>query len=233
MLYLRLTPDGRDFAAELSRHWSRSAPSGDESAAAAKLQSLGGQIGRLPPEEHVVSLNFTDKKLGDDGYRLLGKCPRLQSAVFIKCDLTDQRMRFFAGLTDLTSLSIIDAPAVTDEGIKQIASLRQLVGLLVNGTSVGDAGLATIGKLSELANLDLSNTQVTDAGMPSLNGLAKVQWLLLANTAVGDDGVAKLKGLSALRQITLKGSKVSEKGRSKLMEMYPGLKIDWTAEKQD
>ncbi|MGA2256952.1 MAG: hypothetical protein ABSG53_20055 [Thermoguttaceae bacterium] len=226
LVWLRATPDGRDLADNLSDRSQEWRHGGEEQDAAEKLTAMGARFGRLPPENRLVSIDCNDKTLGDEGYRLVGKCFRLELASFIRCDLNDDRIQHLAGLSHLTSLTILDTPAVTDAGIKNIGSLRLLVGLLLNGTGVGDAGLKQIGQFPELATLDLSRTQVTDAGLPALNGLSKLQWLLLANTAVTDDGVARLDGLRALRQISLSGSKVTDQGKARLKKTYPGLTID-------
>ena len=226
LVWLRVTPDGRDLAGNVSDRWHEQRHGGEERDAAERLTAMGAIFVGLPPDNRFVSIGCNDKTLGDEGYRLVGKCFRLEAASFIHCDLNDDRMKHLAGLSHLTSLAIVDTPAVTDAGIKNIGSLRLLVGLLLSGTGVGDAGLKQIGNFSELATLDLSRTQVTDAGLTALTGLSELQWLLLANTAVTDDGVAKLDGLRALRQISLSGSKVTDQGKTRLKEKHPGLTID-------
>ena len=175
LVWLRATPQGREVADEASRRWQQWRHGGDEEAAAAKLQAMGARVGRLPPEQRVVSINCTDMTLGDEGYRLVGRCFNLQTASFIGCDLDDDRMRHLAGLGNLTSLVVAKTPAVTEAGIKQIASLRQLVGLILNGTGIGDYGLKELGRFPELATLDLSHTRVTDEGLPVLARLGKLQ----------------------------------------------------------
>ncbi len=226
-VWLRVTPEGRDLADDLSDRWHEWRHPGEEQNAAEKLTAMGASMGRLPPANRLVSIDCNDKTLGDDGYRLIGKCFSLEVAKFIHCDLNDERMQYLAGLRHLTSLNVIDTSAVTDAGImKNLGKFPRLVGLILKGTEVGDASLKQISQLPELATLDLSHTRVTDAGLPALAGLGKLEWLLLADTAVTDDGVAKLDGLSRLGQLTLKGSKVTDKGKARLMQMYPKLKID-------
>jgi hypothetical protein len=227
VVWLRLTPDGQELAGNLSDRWQQWRHGGEEQDAAQKLTALGAIMVRsAPPERYFASINLTGKTLGDEGYRLVGKCFRLESASFMHCDLNDDRLKNLAGLSHLTSLAISDTPAVTDAGIKNISSLRGLTGLLLKGSGVSDAGLRQIGQFPELATLDLSNTQVTDAGMPALCNLKKLQWLVLMDTAITDDGVVKLEGLSSLRQITLRGSKVTDKGKAQLKKMYPELTIN-------
>ena len=38
----------------------------------------GAIMGRMPPDNRLVSISCTDKTLGDEGYRLVGKCFRLE-----------------------------------------------------------------------------------------------------------------------------------------------------------
>jgi hypothetical protein len=223
LVWLRVTPDGRDLADDLSGRWQQWRHGGEEQDAARKLAALGaGVVG----QEHPLSINCQDKTLGDEGYRWVGKCSGLVEARFLRCDLNDDRMKSLAGLSRLTSLTIFDAPEVTDEGIKQIVSLRGLASLLLKGTSVGDQGLSSIAQLPELKILDLSDTRITDEGMSTLDRLHTLNWLLLADTAVTDEGVAKLGDLRELKQLSLSGSKVTNQGKARLKKMHPGLTIN-------
>jgi len=226
LVWLRVTRDGRDLADDMLDRWQQWRHGSEERDAATTLMAMGVQLRRLPPANHLVAVDCYDKALGDEGYQLLAKCFRLEAASFTRCDLNDERMGRLTALDHLTSLTIIDTPAVTDAGVKNVGSLRRLVGLHLSGTGVGDAGLKQIGQLPELATLDLSRTEVTDAGLAALSGLAKVQWLLLVKTAVTDDGVAKLDDLRSLKKISLSGSKVTDQGKARLKKMHPDLTID-------
>ena len=139
LVWLRATRDGREMAGELSHRWQQSRHGDEQRDAAEKLAAMGAHLGRLPPDQRLVSIDCKDKSLGDEGYRLVGKCFSLETASFVGCDLNDKRMQHLAGLVNLTSLVIANTPAVTDEGIKHIASLQQLVGLILNGSGIGDA----------------------------------------------------------------------------------------------
>ncbi len=227
LVWLRVTPAGQDLADVLSDRWQQARHGGEERDAVEKLTALGARFGRsAPPEQHFVSIDCKNNTLGDEGYRLVGKCFRLQAAKFLECDLNDDRMQYLAGLRNLTSLTISDTPEVTDAGIKKIAGLRELTSVLLRGTHVGDLCLPSIVKLPDLRVLDLSRTQVTDDGMSALAHQRTLTWLLIMDTAVTDEGVARLEGLSSLQNLTLKGSKVTDKGKARLLEMYPALKID-------
>ncbi len=61
-----------------------------------------------------------------------------------------------------------DSLIVTPELLTQVAKLRHLHYLSLEGTNVGDLCLEPLWKLRELANLDLRCTQVTEAGVAKL-----------------------------------------------------------------
>jgi hypothetical protein len=225
-IWMKTTDDGQRAARDLSARWQDYRHGGEAREAAEKLIAMKVRMGTLPPAGPYITLDSTDLQLGDDGFRLIGKCIQLQNLQLIRTDANDERMKRLSGLSRLTSLTIIDCPKVADAGIQCVKSMPELVALCLIGTGIGDDSLRTIGELSELTSLDVSRTRVTDAGMPLLTGLKKLQWLVLIDTAITDDGVAKLDGLTGLRQISLQGSKVTDKGRKLLRAMYPHLAIE-------
>jgi hypothetical protein len=225
-VWLKFTAEGQGVARDLAARWQDFRHGDEARDAAEKLIAMKVQMGTLPPDPTYITLDCTDLQLGDDGFRLIGKCIQLQNLTLIHTDANDERIKCLAGLHRLRSLAIIDSPDVTSAGIRCVALIPELNGLSLIGTGIGDDALQAIGRLSELETLDLSRTRITDVGMPALAGLKKLEWLLLIDTALTDDGVAKLAGLSRLRQIALKGSKVTAKGKEILRQMYPKLTID-------
>ena len=226
-IWMWATPDGQDAADELSERWQGLWHNTEARDAAWKLMFMKAHFSTVPPSPDYVAMECMNLSLGDDGFRLVGKCFHLKTVAFTNTDMNDRRMQCLDSLPHLVSLTIIDkTPTVTDAGIKHLASTPRLVGLILQNTLVSDEGLKQVGRLTELGTLSLDSTRVTDAGMPALTGLKKLQWLVLSNTAVSDDGVAKLQGMTSLRQITLKGSQVTAKGRAQLRKMYPGLTTD-------
>ena len=104
-----------------------------------------------------MAIDCNDKTLGDEGYRLLGKCFRLEAASFIRCDLNDDRMQCLAGLSHLTSLDHYRYAGSDRRGNQEHRfAPASWSACILSGTGVGDAGLKQIGKLPELATLDLS-----------------------------------------------------------------------------
>src|ERR1043166_1521195 len=65
---------------------------------------------------------------------------------------------------------------VTDAGLKELAGLKSLHSLLVDGTEVTDAGMKELAGLQNLRSLALGGN-VTDAGLQELAGLKNLQAL--------------------------------------------------------
>ena len=57
---------------------------------------------------------------------------------------------------------------MTDEGLTQLAGLKNLESLDLTGTAVTDAGLAQLTALKQLRELNLEDTPVTDIGVKRL-----------------------------------------------------------------
>ena len=89
---------------------------------------------------------------------------------------------------------------VTDETLKPLVDMKDLVHLNLRGTDVTDAGMATVGKLTSLIRLHLERTKVTDAGLAQLKGLTNLEYLNVYDTAVTDSGLAQLDGLKKLKE---------------------------------
>ncbi|GAN01220.1 conserved hypothetical protein [Mucor ambiguus] len=75
---------------------------------------------------------------------------------------------------------------VTDEGAKQIAEMKHLRYLSLDGTKVTDAGLEMLKDLIELEKLYLDRTSITDKGLSQLIGLSKLDTLSLCHTKVSN-----------------------------------------------
>ena len=67
----------------------------------------------------------------------------------------------------ITSLALCRSP-VTDAGLRELATLKNLTWLDLRDTRVADAGLKELAGLKNLDTLLLQGTQVTDAGVHEL-----------------------------------------------------------------
>lgn len=104
--------------------------------------------------------------------------------------VTDAGLKELASLKNLTSLSLTSTE-VTDEGIKDLAPLQNLKTLILWSTKVTDAGLKDLAPLKNLTSLSL-NDQVTDRGLKDLAPLKNLVKLELSSTKVTDAGMKDL-----------------------------------------
>jgi hypothetical protein len=114
---------------------------------------------------------------------------------------------------------------VTDGELKELARLKNLRYLRLNGTQVTNAGLKQLSGLSDLQAVDLGGTQVSDAGLKELAGLKNLQVLLLDNTKVTNEGLKELTSLKALRAVNLRKTGVTEEGVRQLQKALPECRL--------
>src|SRR5262249_43937493 len=67
----------------------------------------------------------------------------------------------------------------TDEGLKTVASIPQLEGIVVGGEDVTDAGIKALAGCKSLDNVTLMTKKVTDAGVKELAALPRLESLYL------------------------------------------------------
>ena len=96
-------------------------------------------------------------------------------------------------LEKVTRLILNGTKKVTDAGLKEVAKLKQLKGLYLEGTEITDAGLKEISKLKQLNFLALNLTQITDAGLKEVAKLKQLRFVNLEDTKVTESGVAQLQ----------------------------------------
>ena len=83
--------------------------------------------------------------------------------------------------------------SVTDTGLTQVATMKNLTRLHLEQTTVTDAGLAALAPLQQLDYLNLYGTHVTDAGLDHLRRLSALHKVYLWQTAVTTNGVLALQ----------------------------------------
>jgi hypothetical protein len=83
--------------------------------------------------------------------------------------------------------------AITDAGLRVLATMPNLEHVDLRETAVGDAGIAALAPLGNLRTLGLYGTAVTDDGVPSMLRLAGVTRLYLGGTRMTDRGIAALR----------------------------------------
>jgi len=171
--------------------------------AAEWVLSIGGSVGlRVADKQQEIA---AAKDLPRGGYQL--EWVRLAG----NRQATDAGIANLAGLTNLTSLDLVQTP-VSDAGLIHLKGLTNLTHLELSGRAVGDAGMAHLAGLTKLTRLGLPETNVGDAGLAHFKGLTKLTALGLSETIVGDAGLEHLKGLPKLTHLWLNSTRVSSAG---------------------
>jgi internalin A len=114
---------------------------------------------------------------------------------------------------------------LADDDLKELAGLKNLRYLRLNGTQVTNAGMKQLAGLSDLQAVDLGGTQVSDAGLKELAGLKKLQLLLLDSTKVTNEGLKELTSLKSLRAVNLRKTGVTEEGVRQLQKALPDCRV--------
>jgi len=114
---------------------------------------------------------------------------------------------------------------ITDEALKPLASVDNLVWLYLQGTKITDDGLQHISGITTLTKLHLEKTAVGDEGVKHLGGLENLEYLNLYGTKVSDAGLEHLKGLKNLKKLYLWQSAVTEEGAEALRAAMPDTEV--------
>ncbi len=138
--------------------------------------------------------------------------------------LVDAGLVLFKLFPELKTVVLYNT-AVTDHGLRHLATVTSLTALELGYTATGDDGLARVKNLTALETLGLTETRVTDVGLAHLKGMTKLRVLSLNKTAVTDAGLIHLEGLTALKDVRLALTKVSDKGVARLRKALPGCEI--------
>lgn len=114
-------------------------------------------------------------------------------------------------LTELT----LDRAAITDAGLKNVATLHELTTLRLTNVPIGDAGLKHLRGLQHLKLLDLSRSQVAGPGLSQLRA-PNLEELVLDGTKVSDRSMGFVGSLRGLRRISLEDTDIGDKGLLRL-----------------
>ena len=133
-------------------------------------------------------------------------------------NITDNGLRHFNGLTNLTAL-YLGQTNITDDGLKHLSRLANLESLNLSGTQISDEGLKHLSSLTNLKSLLLDGTHVSDDGLKRLSSLTNLMWLILNDTHVSDDGLQHLTGLTRLETLYLGETNITDDGLKHLSRL--------------
>jgi hypothetical protein len=105
----------------------------------------------------------------DDMLKTIGMLPNVRSVLLHESSVTNDGLAHLKHLAHLEDLRIHSlSAAFDDEGLAQIATLRQLEQLDITSKNITDAGLRHLKRLTNLKSLVLGDTRITLAGVEDL-----------------------------------------------------------------
>jgi serine/threonine protein kinase len=118
-------------------------------------------------------------------------------------------------------LQVLDLSAlpISNKSLANVAKLRDLQSLNVDGTDVTDEGFKQLA-LPKLGGLDLSDTRVTSHVLDYISALMKrIDWLSLRGTDITDGGLLSLSNLRYLVTLNLSNTKLTDAGLAQIEEL--------------
>ena len=118
-----------------------------------------------------------------------------------------------AGLSGLIQLLITGCPTFRDDDLLALRpALRNLQGLVLDGTGVTDTGLAAIRDSTDMRILVLPNQRITDAAIDHIAALPRLEQLDLSYTQISDHGLAALPAMPSLHSLSFTATRITGSG---------------------
>lgn len=143
------------------------------------------------------------------GWQHLTELKELTSFKTQVSHLSDTEMKMIGSWSKLRSLGIQHG-SITDKGVLELASLKDLEWLVLEGTNLTDASLKILRNFKRLVTLHI-RTKFTIAGIRVLNELTDLEELGLNHTGVDDTDIRELAGLTKLSTLHLGWTRVTGK----------------------
>jgi len=203
----------------------------------------------LPKLEKLTYLNLEYTKITDTGVKHLTNLRRLRNLHLSGTQSGDEGLEQIKNLIKITQLH--GGKLTTDDGLKHLGQMKQLLYLGLNNTlvtgsglvhlpnpeklvqvslmysAVTDSSLQHVSKLTNLRQLDLNGRKITDAGLKSLESLKQLKTLILYGTETTDTGLKHLESMQRLESLDLRDTKVTAAGIKALNKKLPQCKITY------
>ncbi|MEX2141577.1 MAG: hypothetical protein WD894_20090 [Pirellulales bacterium] len=185
-----------------------------------ELEDTGGDVERVGSPSSLMTLLYpsVDFRIVDEV-----RCGRRTTSAEI-CDLLPL-------LDDVTVLDLAGVP-LTDECLRPIGRLCQLIHLDLSHTLISDEGLSCVRPLNRLGALIIQGCEVTDACLDHVRS-SELRELWIDETDITDEGLAILARLKSLRVLRARQTKISAKGLVRLLKSVPLEILDVSATNLD
>ncbi|MEW4452249.1 hypothetical protein AB1L30_06130 [Bremerella sp. JC817] len=151
-------------------------------------------IAALANLNHLQSIELNACPAIDfEGLDQLAKLEFLDSVSLTQCNLTDQQLEDLAQIKQLGLLSI-DGEQLTNAGIAQLVALKNLHHLTIaDGKQITDEALASVAQLRKLSELELVSLSITDEGIQHLHAMPYLSYVRLSDLSINENAVNQLR----------------------------------------
>ena len=137
--------------------------------------------------------------------------------LYLMASFPNESLKNLSALDKLATLMINDGRGqITDAGLEELAKLKQLESLGLQGVNITQAGVATLAEMDNLHSLTLPGSKITDTGLKELGRLNNLKVLELSGSKITDAGLGELSGLDKLEYLGLSYALVTDSGLKEL-----------------
>ncbi|MCC6124145.1 MAG: hypothetical protein IT426_04240 [Pirellulales bacterium] len=165
----------------------------------------------------VTSISSKEKRVDKKVFAAIPALYRIGTVNIADTDVSDEDLKSIGKLRNLVSL-VLSGTAITDEGLIHLGELGELESLFLQNSQITDAGLKTLVALPNLKILDISGTKITDAGVKEIARCKTLNWLLMSQTGISDAGIEALENHPQLGRLTIRDTKISKEAIEKLIK---------------
>lgn len=203
----------------------REVNSPEDDAAAAAEPSFAAQLEQVR-RGASDRIELTATLVGDAELAKLAEVKSLRELILDAGAVTDDGLASLAGQMRLEHLRLRHSP-IGDAGVQHLASLAALRIVNLPHAEFGDDGLAVLPQLPKLELLRFSSPRVTDAGLAQLAEAnpPNLKFLHLIDVPITDAGLAHLERIDSLQSLYLDGASVSDEAVGRLLKAKPHLHL--------
>jgi Leucine-rich repeat (LRR) protein len=176
-----------------------------------------------PIGSRLEQLSLGGAPVVDGTLLALPKLINLEGLQLIDASVTDNGLSSVGSCSGLRSLDLFRCTAITDKGIGQLKSLKNLRHLRIAGVPITEASLVLLDELPQLEELQLRGLPLADEAMRHLQGLKSMRHLGLRGCQVTDSGIAYLKDMHDLESLDIAESQITDTALATLAR-FPRLK---------
>lgn len=176
-----------------------------------RFDDLFGDTCKYLEELPLVRINFTGSDLDEQSFVHIGRIKTLVQLTFQDCNgVTDDALRHLEALPDLLFLRVGDT-AITDKGIDSLLKLRKLKELRMSGcTGVTSSGLVKLKALKNLETLTCRNCKIDERFLKELDKFKSLNYIGVSD--IDNNSVKYLVNLKAKTLAIGSGHRLTDRG---------------------